>query len=787
MESYCVIDHSVRADPFFHGVFEDGLRVMYEERFFSFPFTHIFSTAHDLFSAVSAPLIDSIARGQPALLIVASPAVPSHVEAVSPSEEISFTEGEKCSGIAVELMMDILPRLFDGADDCSEAFVSVVTVSAQDRLLVDELGHRRVARVTDVHRECIERENSASQWGPVVKCIVDRQDQLTHVPDSLASETALIITVELVGYEKMVLVDVSSNQDLLQYITLIVGMHNVCGPKSYPPHNPLSALLKDCVLPSSTIRAVCIPNPVTAAKHSLRLLRFGSHLEELRRGVVAQRVNPTTPNNNNRVREPPLVRSTSSSRLEETPVNQIERVVLVKKERDRGETYLASQVVALEQQLREAKENLAKANEQLRASETANAAISTEKLEREKLVTKLKFQIETLTREVSAKTEKVNKLLKAKVSLEDKLKKLSEKVVEQSQLAEKAKTTELEKQVRSLRQALAAERKKAQEIPHLTESSLLEALKQIKPLEAPVASVESAPTQQRRAKSRIISSHNRTEEVVDRSEGRREEETSAAQIELLRQQMTQLQGEVERWRRVAQSAPSGDVPQYAVPASERESLFPISTNDSRQRNSVSDCPNCERLRSQLTLYATQLGEAEAEVAKLTARLKKATETEQIPPPTTTTVIPPREQTHIVLADIKGDEGTRPGVFNILDVVRAVLGGCVSVEEQLNAAKVFVERNNGNVDGITLPLITEHVHAVRSLADAVRTIGAKENKMCIPGEKLPSVVTAADATTVSALLNHEESRIAHLNAFIPTFSQLAIAAEHITMRLKAKGA
>lgn len=53
--------------------------------------------------------------------------------------------------------------------------------------------------------------------------------------------------------------------------------------------------------------------------------------------------------------------------------------------------------------------------------------------------------------------------------------------------------------------------------------------------------------------------------------------------------------------------------------------------------------------------------------------------------------------------------------------------------------------------------------------------------------VPRCATAADADTLTNYLSFEVERCQHLRAFIPTFAQLAVATEHLAMRLEATDA
>lgn len=298
MHTFCVIPHQARQDPFFDAVFEDGVRVVHQGRLQSLLFSHVLSPAHDLARHIDGPLLEAIRLGQHATLLVTLPAAEEHHHhhhhrgpqsaAGGPNDAASSASVaaspvapgmEDAVGVAQELYAHFLPLLFRSAERCAVARVRVVTVSAQDRGVYDALQRKRVRNLSEVAPMVVERTGSATRWGTVMQVLSERHGRLIRDGASLAAQTACVVVVDLDGYGSAVLVDVGSDQELLQSLTLILGMRGALGERTYPPYSPLLSLLQEIVSPDSALHVVAIPDPTSEPRTSMRVLRFVAEVE----------------------------------------------------------------------------------------------------------------------------------------------------------------------------------------------------------------------------------------------------------------------------------------------------------------------------------------------------------------------------------------------------------------------------------------------------------------------------------------------------------------------------
>ncbi|KPI87408.1 hypothetical protein ABL78_3492 [Leptomonas seymouri] len=291
VRTYCVIPHCAREDTnFFQGVFEDGVRVLYQGRLQSLLFSHVLSPAHAYVKHINGPLLASLREGGNATLLVATPnsehvSSSSAAAATSPATAASSSPS-KCEGIAeitsttMGLYRQLFPLLFRNLERCATARLSVVTVSALDRVLLDNLqDDRRIRDVTEAHHLTLHRRTSAAEWGALLQLLEERHIAMENSTTSLEGQTACVVAVDLDGYGRLVVVDTASSQELLQQLSLILGMGEEGNRRTYPPHTPLRDLLARNVTPQATVQVVCLPAPQDTARQTMRVLHFGSAVE----------------------------------------------------------------------------------------------------------------------------------------------------------------------------------------------------------------------------------------------------------------------------------------------------------------------------------------------------------------------------------------------------------------------------------------------------------------------------------------------------------------------------
>ncbi|CBZ29604.1 conserved hypothetical protein [Leishmania mexicana MHOM/GT/2001/U1103] len=307
--TYCVIPHEARQDTsFFQGVFEDGVRVLYRGRLQSLVFSHVLSPAHDYVKHINGPLLATLREGGNATLVLATPnsddvALPpepmasgvngtasraqadartpvSHVPSSSTSSQRPNAGLAEATAVAMELYAHLFPLLFRNLEGCSAARLSVVTVSASERVLLDSLREdRRIRTLEEAHKVTVTRSTSATEWGTILQLLEDRHVALEESPTSLEGQTACVVTVELQGYGRLVVVDAASAQELLQQLTLILHMRADGGARTYPTRTPLRDLLEKSVAPQATVQVLCVPAPQYTVRQTMRVLHFAATVE----------------------------------------------------------------------------------------------------------------------------------------------------------------------------------------------------------------------------------------------------------------------------------------------------------------------------------------------------------------------------------------------------------------------------------------------------------------------------------------------------------------------------
>ncbi|CAM70972.1 conserved hypothetical protein [Leishmania infantum JPCM5] len=307
--TYCVIPHEARQDTsFFQGVFEDGVRVLYRGRLQSLVFSHVLSPAHDYVKHVNGPLLATLREGGNATLVLATPnsedvvlppkpmasgvngtASQVQADARTPVARVpsSSTSSQRpnaglaeATAVAMELYAHLFPLLFRNLEGCSAARLSAVTVSASERVLLDGLREdRRIRTLEEAHKATVTRSASATEWGTILQLLEDRHVALEESPTSLEGQTACVVTVELQGYGRLVVVDAASAQELLQQLTLILHMRADGAARTYPPHTPLRDLLERSVAPQATVQVLCVPAPQYTVRQTMRVLYFAATVE----------------------------------------------------------------------------------------------------------------------------------------------------------------------------------------------------------------------------------------------------------------------------------------------------------------------------------------------------------------------------------------------------------------------------------------------------------------------------------------------------------------------------
>lgn len=824
MRSYCVIPHSARESPFFHAVFEDGVRVEHDGRMLSLPFTHVLSPAHDLAKHINGPLLEAVRDGHNAMLLVALPAAtagddkasgsPSQPPPQSPPQQQQRRHGERsvnnsratasssvsglqeCSEVAMELYANLLPLFFYNAASCGGASVSVVTASSQDRTIVDELaassssggdGGRRVRSLTEVSWTHIARESSASEWGRVVSVLANRHMALTGpsagslgegtggddggAAASLAAQTACVVTVQLEdGYGRVVLVDVGSDQELLQSLTLILGVggqgKQATQRRTYPARTPLLTLLQANVANSSLtseVHVVAVPNPMCAPRHSLRIMRWAS--DSIFYGDPSS-IRADTPGgaggggSPSKPREPhqPLAKPTTAPLPPAPgvapPLPSPKPALAVDPQAQLREQHLVARVAALEAQLRDlsaerfavkaAREHVEKQVDTLKASlrekheawllsEERNAAVRKENTEFAELVPKLLKKVSVLER-------KRDELLAAQAA-----------ATKSKQATEALLKKEHEALVALQRRATALERKE-------TARARLANLQRLSAVEGDNTS----------------SPHRAESPVRDR--------VMRVTLEELRRRNRELQQSL------------ADAEERAKRQQEAAAAPP--------RPSTTVCTSCEQLQERLVYFMRELANTRREKDQLVQVIvaKEAQHSKQ----------------HLPQEDVQGTAGG-----SVRLIVSSLLEGCASLRSQLHAIQEAISvagcdaaapprsRGNGSA-GIDPCVVCEHLRAVEALDRSIREIGSRRcrafsapqatsilgkrhgeqgttedtDAVADDGCAVPRAATAGDIAAFTSLLTFEAERVTHLRAFLPTFAQLAVATEHMRMRLRS---
>ncbi|TPP47227.1 hypothetical protein CGC20_34410 [Leishmania donovani] len=916
--TYCVIPHEARQDTsFFQGVFEDGVRVLYRGRLQSLVFSHVLSPAHDYVKHVNGPLLATLREGGNATLVLATPnsedvvlppkpmasgvngtASQVQADARTPVARVpsSSTSSQRpnaglaeATAVAMELYAHLFPLLFRNLEGCSAARLSAVTVSASERVLLDGLREdRRIRTLEEAHKATVTRSASATEWGTILQLLEDRHVALEESPTSLEGQTACVVTVELQGYGRLVVVDAASAQELLQQLTLILHMRADGAARTYPPHTPLRDLLERSVAPQATVQVLCVPAPQYTVRQTMRVLYFAATVELFSRPATsptpsAVEASPThdsvADSSSRRVRELAAVRpdveetcrscsscSATSGFRERTPAQLPVPSVQLDRDLQRArEQHLLKRLVFIEEQLRSSEEQGRRAQaardqalqerndlkRELRGKtglwtdlQRAHQATKKENADYAQLVERLVRQVRTLEREAARQ------------------KRQDAAVVKQLRQAETEKE-ELTVQLTQLRREVLLFRKDATR--RAREATLSRILPSETSVPVPGAAAERQPSQSRHARrpappsvsfmsTSDVGRHSpRARRIDDRitdMEGslgkkngdvpsltqKQQDRIAAITVDELRWRNRQLMQEVDRLQERLLAA--------LTATAKRGTTESAATGSMADHRRDGGCPTCDVMQERIEQFQAELAHV-CEEKDAVLRLMTKSSPFLRPRDTKPTIAAnlPRScgstpRSHSRPSEMRcggsEDDGDATGIRSASQPAKAtptdctqrvaasLLAGCASLDAQLACAqRALLRRLRGGASAsapasselldplsqLSPVILQEHKEAVAALADSLRQIAEKPasrvaatRSAAFPASSrdasattrtllppVPRCATAADADTLTNYLSFEVERCQHLRAFIPTFAQLAVATEHLAMRLEATDA
>ncbi|TPP43732.1 hypothetical protein CGC21_20655 [Leishmania donovani] len=905
--TYCVIPHEARQDTsFFQGVFEDGVRVLYRGRLQSLVFSHVLSPAHDYVKHVNGPLLATLREGGNATLVLATPnsedvvlppkpmasgvngtASQVQADARTPVARVpsSSTSSQRpnaglaeATAVAMELYAHLFPLLFRNLEGCSAARLSAVTVSASERVLLDGLREdRRIRTLEEAHKATVTRSTSATEWGTILQLLEDRHVALEESPTSLEGQTACVVTVELQGYGRLVVVDAASAQELLQQLTLILHMRADGAARTYPPHTPLRDLLERSVAPQATVQVLCVPAPQYTVRQTMRVLYFAATVEAAAQssGVIvvctveALLETSNVPDSFGYVEE--TCRSCSSCSAtsgfrERTPAQLPVPSVQLDRDLQRArEQHLLKRLVFIEEQLRSSEEQGRRAQaardqalqerndlkRELRGKtglwtdlQRAHQATKKENADYAQLVERLVRQVRTLEREAARQ------------------KRQDAAVVKQLRQAETEKE-ELTVQLTQLRREVLLFRKDATR--RAREATLSRILPSETSVPVPGAAAERQPSQSRHARrpappsvsfmsTSDVGRHSpRARRIDDRitdMEGslgkkngdvpsltqKQQDRIAAITVDELRWRNRQLMQEVDRLQERLLAA--------LTATAKRGTTESAATGSMADHRRDGGCPTCDVMQERIEQFQAELAHV-CEEKDAVLRLMTKSSPFLRPRDTKPTIAAnlPRScgstpRSHSRPSEMRcggsEDDGDATGIRSASQPAKAtptdctqrvaasLLAGCASLDAQLACSqRALLRRLRGGASAsapasselldplsqLSPVILQEHKEAVAALADSLRQIAEKPasrvaatRSAAFPASSrdasattrtllppVPRCATAADADTLTNYLSFEVERCQHLRAFIPTFAQLAVATEHLAMRLEATDA
>lgn len=362
LKTWCLIPFQSRDHPFFDAVYEDGVRLQYKGRLPSLSFSSggVIGFAHDPVRQIVAPLLSQIEEQQNVMLVIASPCndgfyLPSpskrrstaqsksnqKTATADPATGLSIDEKGGSGGAddgssspssddsavpSLELCGALLRSIFI-SPSVTHGVLSVVTVAAEDRMMFDELQRCGVKRHEDIECRNVLPATLDEMCGMVLSILFHRLESISADAQSMASQTATIITVQLVGSDgepagRVVAVHTSSEHSLLdslqQCIRQFISTSTLVGRLSHPLWRALNQGWKgDGVgkrLTFSNIHVVAIPKPYASLTYSVRVLRFASRLND-----AASFSAPSTSCSSSR---PPMMQVWQATTDEEQPATE---------------------------------------------------------------------------------------------------------------------------------------------------------------------------------------------------------------------------------------------------------------------------------------------------------------------------------------------------------------------------------------------------------------------------------------------------------------------------------
>ncbi|KEG12966.1 hypothetical protein DQ04_01301100 [Trypanosoma grayi] len=821
LRTFCVIPHEARDDDFFDAVFEDGVRAVQHGRLHSLFFSHVLSPAHDIAGHVIGPLLSRVRQGGNAVLIVALPEEDhdgyDNVNGGSSETDAAsdgVTSGEKLD-VALDLYAQLLPLLFQSAERCCFARVSVVSFAVKGKRVYDVLQRCEVRSERQAQYQLIEREGSSTRWGTIMKLLHERHDQLESA-NVLPKESVLVVRVELEGYGAALLAEVGCGRETLHQLTLLLRSGGACGAKTYPPRGPLSSVLRDVVPPAALVHVVGLPDPAPSPRGTMRLLRFLSGMcsapaTGTAAAAAASESRPTQSDNGKGLMQRSATRHSDTHTELNAAAGARRRLHPCVWGEDLfvdpshcintlpGRSHNTSAAVAATTPVWDW--GAARAEEPLRgsvtnaqssgsgAAEDGGAVGAVPHTSREQTLVSRTVALERTNRELvealsdarnqiqhlqglqqssqEALRQKQDALLAATASSQ----KGREENADYAKLVPKLlrKVKELEKERDALQQSLKDRENQTSDLQQ-TNHRLQE---QLQRLQREVKVLEKRETQRLRehALNRIGSG----EEEKRPLRSRANKPTSP------------------RRRRSGTTSPMTDTGKHlragGAPSTEGGSTLLNAIAELRQRNTsleaevqelrqrrpavdpvpgrgtvdeaaggehASQCPMCETMRHHLRQVSEELDRSCME----------------------------RERLQSLLADRTVASSHAPAIARdaVSVVATSLTAGCESMRVQLEHLGAEATRRHVQQslrDGV----FREHVDAVAVLEAAVHDIGGRRYRGVEDYERIvPSRATAAEAELLSSLLLFEVERCSRLRAFLPTFAQLGVATEHLKMRV-----
>lgn len=309
LNTYCVIPRDIRFHPFFHSVFKDGVRVCHEGKVYPLTFSSVLAHSPHAVQTISSGLLQAVHAGRESMLVVAPPTA-ADAETITPTgdtrqlaaaathdtdvnefssyrdDHMAAPDGacstDRRSGAAVlDLYRHVLHAVQRATRSSGEAHLTMITACSNSRVLLDELGMTRIARVEDAVARRLRYDDADSAC--VCQHVLRRWTSRHTIDKQLCSRishTACVATIRILHSKGVMhIVDVGSHESVLCALPRLWSTpHNLASEQTCLPRSSWSRLCQTMSLPATgperAVHVVAIPNPRESLQGTMRVMQW---------------------------------------------------------------------------------------------------------------------------------------------------------------------------------------------------------------------------------------------------------------------------------------------------------------------------------------------------------------------------------------------------------------------------------------------------------------------------------------------------------------------------------